>query len=201
MTVPAAAAARATATSPSGCTACTPVGEISTGRLTSRPMTVVASWRSAGRPATCGRKRSSENARTLSCMVTPASVPATTARYTDRGSCRLARRCASATVSNQSLVLAISGSPDLAAAGRRPGPARATGLLGKGIVGEAGGERAEGGIEVHGEVGVGVHDPPVIAGPAGREGGPAHGQRVQRVGRLPGAARHEIADGALPRVV
>ena len=29
--VPRAAAARATATSPSGCTACTPVGEISTG--------------------------------------------------------------------------------------------------------------------------------------------------------------------------
>src|SRR5689334_8040190 len=116
-------------------------------------------------------------------MVTPASVPATTARYTDRGSRRLARRCASATVSNQSLVLAISGSPDLAAAGghacaARAGPARATGLFGKRVVGEAGRKRAEGGIEVHGEVGVGVHDPPVIASPAGREGGPAHGQRV-----------------------
>src|SRR5689334_12120304 len=110
-------------------------------------------------------------------MVTPASVPATTARYTDRGSCRLARRCASATVSNQSLVLAISGSPD-SAAGCRAGPARTAGLFGKGVVGEAGRERAEGGIEVHGEVGVGVHDPPVIACPAGREGGPAHGQRV-----------------------
>ena len=109
MTVPAAAAARATATSPSGCTACTPVGEISTGRLTSWPMTAVPSWRSAGSPATCGRKRSSANALTLSRIVTPASAPATTARYTDRGSRRLARRRASATVSNQSLVLAISG--------------------------------------------------------------------------------------------
>ena len=40
--VPRAAAARATATSPSGWTACTPVGEISTGSEISCPITVVA---------------------------------------------------------------------------------------------------------------------------------------------------------------
>jgi len=77
---PAAAAARATATSPSECMAWTPVGEIGTGKLTWRPMTAVDSSRAAGRPATCGRKRSSENARTLSFIVTPASAPAITAR-------------------------------------------------------------------------------------------------------------------------
>ena len=79
MAVPAAVAARATATSPSGCTACTPVGEISTGKLTCWPITVVASSRAAGRSATCGRKRSSANAATLSFIVTPASAPATRA--------------------------------------------------------------------------------------------------------------------------
>src|SRR5262245_8292221 len=173
MAVPAPAAARATATSPSGCTACTPVGEISTGRLTSWPMTVVASSRAAGSPATCGRKPSSENALTLSFIVTPASAPATTARYTDRGSPRLAPRCASATVSNHVLVLAISGLQ----AWRRPAAvavcARAAGLLGEDVVGEASGERAEGGIEVHREVGVGVHGPPVEGGAARRERGAA----------------------------
>src|ERR1700727_2744311 len=81
---------------------------MSTGRLTSWPITVVASSRAAGRSATCGRSRSSENAVTLSFIVTPASAPATRARYTPLGSCRRARRWASATVSNQSLVLAIS---------------------------------------------------------------------------------------------
>ena len=40
--VPRAAAARATASSPSGCTACTPVGEIITGIERSRPSTDVA---------------------------------------------------------------------------------------------------------------------------------------------------------------
>ena len=69
------------------------------------------------------------------------------------------------------------------------------------MIGEPGRERAECGIEVHREIGVGVHNPPVVACPAGREGRSAHGQRVQRVGRLPGAARHEVADGAFPRVV
>ena len=109
--VPAAAAARATATSPSGCTACTPVGDSSTGRLTGWAITVVASSRATGRSATCGRNRSSPNAATLSSMVRPASAPATRARYTDRGSRRLARRWASATVSNHCLVLAIQSTP------------------------------------------------------------------------------------------
>ena len=71
MTVPRAAAARATATSPSGCTACTPVGEISTGSEISWPITVVAISRAAGSPATCGANPSSENAATLSLTVTP----------------------------------------------------------------------------------------------------------------------------------
>ena len=44
---PAPAAARATATSPSGCTACTPVGEMSTGIEIGWPITVVAKSRSA----------------------------------------------------------------------------------------------------------------------------------------------------------
>ena len=78
--VPRAAAARATATSPSGCTACTPVGEISTGSEMSWPITVVAIARAAGRPATCGANPSSPNASTLSRIVTPASAPATSAR-------------------------------------------------------------------------------------------------------------------------
>ena len=105
MTVPRAAAARATATSPSGCTACTPVGEISTGSEISWPITVVAISRVAGSPATCGANPSSENAATLSLTVTPASAPATSAPYTDGGSRRFARRCATATVSNHLLAM------------------------------------------------------------------------------------------------
>ena len=77
--VPRAAAARATATSPSGCTACTPVGEISTGRATGCPMTVVAMSRCAGSPATCGANPSSSKAATLSARVRPFSVPASSA--------------------------------------------------------------------------------------------------------------------------
>ena len=71
------AAARATATSPSGCTACTPVGEMITGSDTGWPITVVARSRSAGSPATCGAKPSSPNAPTLSFTVAPCSEPAT----------------------------------------------------------------------------------------------------------------------------
>ena len=52
--VPRAAAARATATSPSGCTACTPVGEISTGSEISCPITVVDKSRFSVAPITCG---------------------------------------------------------------------------------------------------------------------------------------------------
>ena len=101
--VPRAAAARATATSPSGSTACTPVGEIITGNEISSPITVVVISRSDCAPTTCGAQPSSENARTLSSTVTPACVPATSDEYTDLGSRFLARRCASVTVSNQGL--------------------------------------------------------------------------------------------------
>ena len=108
--VPRAAAARATATSPSGWTACTPVGEISTGSEMSWPITVVDICRVAGAPATCGANPSSEKAATLSRIVTPASAPAISAPYTSFGRCRLARRCATATVSNH-LFAIISSSP------------------------------------------------------------------------------------------
>jgi hypothetical protein len=59
MAVPRAAAARATATSPSGWTAWTPVGEITTGSEMSWPMTEVLRSRDAASPATCGAKPSS----------------------------------------------------------------------------------------------------------------------------------------------
>jgi predicted Zn-dependent protease len=54
--------------------------------------------------------------------VSPFSVPATNARYTDRGSRFRARTCASATVSNQSFVLAMEIMMRCAAlsAGHRP---------------------------------------------------------------------------------
>ena len=98
-------AARATATSPSGWTAWTPVGEISTGIGMSWPITRVAISRVAGRPAVFGAKPSSLNAAVLSLTVTPASAPATSAPYTDAGRCRLARRWATATVSNHLLAM------------------------------------------------------------------------------------------------
>ena len=69
ITVPRAAAARATATSPSGWTAWTPVGEMITGSEISWPMTVVAIVRTACCPATCGAKPSSRNADSLSATV------------------------------------------------------------------------------------------------------------------------------------
>ena len=76
MAVPRAAAARATATSPSGCTAWTPVGETRTGNEISWPMTLVARSRLSARPATCGAKPSSLKAVTLSSTVIPRSEPA-----------------------------------------------------------------------------------------------------------------------------
>jgi hypothetical protein len=103
--VPRAAAARATATSPSGCTACTPVGEMMTGSAIGWPRTVVARSRCADNPATCGAKPNSPNAAMLSSSVSPRSEPAMSAPYTDFGSRRLARRWASATVSNQALLI------------------------------------------------------------------------------------------------
>ena len=77
--VPAFFAARATATSPSGSTACTPVGEMITGIEMSWPITVVDRSFSNGRSHTCGRNSSSRNAAMLSSRVAPASLPATRA--------------------------------------------------------------------------------------------------------------------------
>ena len=79
MAMPRAAAARATATSPSGCTAWTPVGEMSTGMDSSWPITVVARSRLADRPATWGANPNSEKAAMLSSTVRPFSEPATRA--------------------------------------------------------------------------------------------------------------------------
>ena len=74
-----AAAARATATSPSGWTACTPVGLISTGMDSDWPMTVTPMFRSLASPAVCGAKPSSAKAARLSALVRPRSDPATRA--------------------------------------------------------------------------------------------------------------------------
>ena len=79
MAVPRAAAARATATSPSGCTAWTPVGEMRTGNETSWPMTLVVRSRLSASPATCGANPSSLKAVTLSSTVMPRSDPAISA--------------------------------------------------------------------------------------------------------------------------
>jgi hypothetical protein len=69
MATPRAAAARATASSPSGCTACTPVGDMRTGMAISWPITTVACSRLADRPAMWGAKPSSPKAATLSASV------------------------------------------------------------------------------------------------------------------------------------
>jgi len=79
ISVPRAAAARATATSPSGCTAWTPVGEISTGRSMVWPITVVDRSRVPELPATCGAKPSSAKAARLSSYDSPFSDPASSA--------------------------------------------------------------------------------------------------------------------------
>ena len=76
MAMPRAAAARATATSASGCTAWTPVGEMSTGIETGWPITFVAWSRSAGLLATSGAKPSWAKASRLPSRDTPASEPA-----------------------------------------------------------------------------------------------------------------------------
>ena len=72
--VPRAAAALATATSPSGSTACTPVGEMMTGSEISCPITVVARSRFSVAPTTCGAKPNSAKDSTLSETVTPFSL-------------------------------------------------------------------------------------------------------------------------------
>jgi len=76
ITTPRAAAAFATATSPSGCTACTPVGLIITGIDIDWPITSVAMSRDAGCPAVNGRNPISSNASVLSSRVMPRSAPA-----------------------------------------------------------------------------------------------------------------------------
>ena len=84
--VPRAAAARATATSPSGCTACTPVGDSSTGRSIAnahhRGRQIA---RAPARPRRAARSPSSANAATLSRSVWPRSAPAMIALKTDGG--------------------------------------------------------------------------------------------------------------------
>ena len=72
-----------------------------TGSAMFWPITSVVRSRSEGWPATWGAKPSSPNAARLSSYVVPRSEPASSAAYTDGGSRRLARRCASATVSSQ----------------------------------------------------------------------------------------------------
>ncbi len=52
------------------------------------------------------------------------------------------------------------------------------------VVGESGGERAQGGVEVDGEIGVGARRPALVRGAAGGERRPADRERVQRIGRL-----------------
>ena len=79
MATPRAAAARATATSPSGWTACTPVGLIRTGIDIGWPMTVTPMFALVGQAAVCGAKPSSANAARLSSTVSPRSEPATSA--------------------------------------------------------------------------------------------------------------------------
>src|SRR5687768_16517930 len=85
----------------------------------------------------CGRNPISLKALTLSLRVRPCSDPATSAMYTDFGSRFFARRCASATVSNHSLLLAISTPAAVVAglilaapgqAGRAPSQAHTHGL-------------------------------------------------------------------------
>ena len=100
MTVPRAVAALATATSASGWTACTPVGEISTGMETGWPITLVDRSRPPGLPATVGANPNSPNAASFWLRVTPASAPARSAAATDGGRVCSARRRAAATDSN-----------------------------------------------------------------------------------------------------
>ena len=89
---------------------------------------MVAMSRSAGSPATWGTKPSSSNAATLSARVSPFSVPASSAPYTEGGSRFRARRCASATVSNHALRTGQSSGPGggpRSTAQRVPGEGRA----------------------------------------------------------------------------
>ena len=80
ITVPRAAAARATATSPSGWTACTPVGEMITGSEIGWPMTVVVQVALRRQPGHVRREAQlAEGGSTLSLTVSPFSAPAISA--------------------------------------------------------------------------------------------------------------------------
>ena len=101
ITVPRAAAARATATSPSGCTACTPVGEMITGSEMSWPIT-----RGRHRPLAPGARPRAGRSRSRG---TPPRCPRSSARAPSppparrtpaRAAACCARRCATATDSN-----------------------------------------------------------------------------------------------------
>ena len=83
--MPRAAAARATATSPSGCTACTPVGEISTGSEICCPITVVVRSRCGGSAADVRGEAELAERGDVVGERQPASEPATSAEYTDFG--------------------------------------------------------------------------------------------------------------------
>src|SRR4051812_45265369 len=175
--VPRAAAARATATSPSGCTAWTPVGLISTGSETSWPITVVAIRLSLASPAVGGANPISSNAATLAWAVRPFSAPATSAPYTPLGRRRFARRCASATVSNQGFAIRVMVALSATCASR---------ALPQG--GERAGQFTERGVQVVGEPGPPVGEPDLERGRRGRAGRRRHQAGQQRVGRRPGPA-------------
>src|SRR5215831_5033295 len=66
---------------------------------------------------------------------------------------------------------------------------------------ESGRQRGQRRVQVEGQVGVGPGGPAVVRRAARGQGGPADGERVERLGRLAHAGRGEVADGPLPRVV
>src|SRR3954468_117171 len=185
--VPRAAAARATATSPSGCTACTPVGLISTGSATSWPMTVVAICLALASPAVCGAKPISSKAATLSVAVRPFSDPATSAPYTPLGSRRLARRCASATVSNQEFAIAHI----VALSATRPSRA------GPPEGGKGTGQLRERGVQVVAEPRPSVDQPDLERGRRRRPRRRRHQAGQQRVGCGAGPPGDVLGDGTV----
>ena len=101
ITVPRAAAARATATSPSGCTACTPVGEMITGSEMSWPSTARRHRPLApGAPPRAGRSRSRGTPPRCPRSSARAPSPPPARRTPARAAACCARRCATATDSN-----------------------------------------------------------------------------------------------------
>src|SRR3954454_20479137 len=185
--VPRAAAARATATSPSGCTACTPVGLISTGSETSWPITVVPIRLSPASPAVCGAKPISSNAAMLSAAVRPFSAPGTSAPYTPLGSRRLARRCASATVSNQGFAIAVIVALSATGSSRAGGPEG----------GEGAGQLGERGVQVVGQPRPPVGEPDLEGGGRGRPRRRRDEAGEQVVGPATSTPRHVLGHCAV----